>query len=236
MYKLFIGVCLAVLQISARGSKDLNFEDEFQKAQEKGMFAPIAEERARACEIPWREMQKIQQAHDLQVQERDKALKEAAAGCEEQEICRLISRVVSFHPTHHQEEALKYMGSLHHKAVNSSHSRLENQLIAIDYEYQCRELLADFLLLQGTLTALQKNSMIKQMRMEKHQKMLDAASHSSEHALARKIEEAYEFYPYYIAYRKDVAYLEALGRGDAEPANPIEEKVKAVMARYTVRG
>ncbi len=229
MYKIFLAAFMALGPLSASG---INFDEELRKAEKEQMFSPLLQERKSASDIPLRELQKIERERELIEQERNKALEGLIAICEDEELCRVIRRVASFKPTHSQSEALQYLGSLRYKPLNSSHSALENTLIAIDFEHQCKECLADSLFIQEKISKAEAAGMKRQFCLAKYQKMLEAAMHSGEYALGKKVEEAYDFLPEYTAYRKDLQSLIALGKETSEPANDFEAKIRNIMQKY----
>lgn len=209
-----------------------SFESLLKEASQKGDFQNVIEARLH----PEKRIPKGQQQHyefELQKleEERNKALLQIVDSSD-LEICRTLKRLTNFHLNHSQHEALKYMEALRSKALNSSISPLENKLIALDLEYQCKDLFVDKMFDEGRLNATEKRGMKVLFKIERMQKMLLAAGRSHERSLARLVEDADQVFSAYCEYQADLAILEALASGAKEPANPIEAKAKEVFNTY----
>jgi len=215
------------------GSMNINqFEAQFDKAYQEGQFHPVLEMRSKGQNLHSRLEQQLEFEMQKLEEERNKALLELCDSTSNLEICQRIQRISSFHLTSIQAESLKYIGSLKFKPLNSSNSPLENQLIAIDAEYECKGLYTDLLFTQGKISLVEKKGMRVLFKIEKMHKMLEAANNSNEHAIGRFVEEADQIMGPYQAYREDIAALEALAKGTTSPTNPLESQVKEVYLAY----
>lgn len=231
MKKYFLS--FAFLTTSLFGSMNLNlFEAQFDKAYQSGEFQSVLEIRS-SKEGP---NARLKQKFELEVQklqeERNKALLDLCEPTSDLEICKRIQRIADFRLTSLQADSLKYISSLKTKPLNSSNSPLENKLIAIDAEYECKNIYIDLLFNQSKLTLVEKKGMKVFFKIEKMHKMLEAANASNEHAIARLVEEADLILGPYQAYRDDVAAIEALAKGTVAPANPLEDQVKEIELAY----
>lgn len=234
MNKLFF--FFGFVTTSLFGSMNINqFEAQFDKAYKEGQFQSALETRNQQQAIHSRLDQKFNfEMQKLEI-ERNKALLELCDSTSNLEICQRIERIASFQLTHIQAESLKYIDSLKFKPLNSSNSPLENQLIAIDAQYEAKGLYVDLLFTQGKISLFEKKGMKALFKIEKMHKMLEAANQSNEHAIARFVEEADQVMGSYQAYCEDLAVLEALAKGATTPANSLESQIKEVYLAYQVK-
>lgn len=224
------------LTASLFGSMNLNvFETQFDKAYREGEFQSVLEMRSSKEGTNSRLKQKLEFEIQKLQEERNKALLDLCEPNSDLEICKRIQRIAEFRLTSIQADSLKYMASLKSKPLNSSNSPLENQLIAIDAEYECKILYIDLLFNQSKLTLVEKKGMKVFFKIERMHKMLDASNASTEHAIARLVEEADLILGPYQEYRNDVAAIEALAKGTATPANLLEDQVKEIELAYQAK-
>lgn len=228
--------CSGLLTVSLFGSMNIDqFETQFDKAYQAGQFQSVLEMRSQGKSIHSRLGQKFEfEMQKLEI-ERNKALLELCDPASNLEICQRIQRIASFQLTNIQAESLKYISSLKCKPLNSSHSPLENQLIAIDAEYECKGLYVDLLFSQGKISLVEKKGMKVFFKVEKMHKMIEIANNSNEHAIGRLIEEADKILGPYQAYLEDIAVLESLAKGTASPSNPLESQVKEIYLAYQAK-
>lgn len=185
------------------GSMTLNeFEEAFETAYKGGQFESVLETRHPKANGKFElELQKSQE-------ERKRALLAITHSNLDETLSKRIQRIAAFRLTSLQVESLKYIDSLKAMPLNSSNSPLENRLIAIDAEYECKNFYIDMLFSQGKLSLVDKKGMKVFFKIEKMQKMLNAANASHEHAIARLVEEADLILGPYQAYQDDLQALE----------------------------
>jgi hypothetical protein len=222
-----------LLATSLFGSMSLNvFEAQFEQAYKEGQFKTILENRA-----PQETNLRAQQKFNLEVQklqeERNKALLNLSGS--DSEMSQLIRRIAEFRLTPLQAEAIQYLDSLKYKPLNSSNSPLENQLIAIDAQYECKKLYAEMLFTQKKLTLVEKKGMQVVFKIEKMHQMMEAANKSNEHSIGRLVEEADQILGSYQNYRSDLAALEALAKRTASDADPLAAQVKEIELDYQTK-
>lgn len=135
--------------------------------------------------------------------------------------------------TPEQEKAFSRLNAFIAMAPNTGANADENKLIDIDLEYEYKTLHADLPEAKGAnLSADERQAFNIALRMEKMDKMKEAAKSFQDLSLKQTVGMASDTLDAMLARNLDGAYLNGLLRNKAKPANETEEKAFAILSLY----
>lgn len=130
--------------------------------------------------------------------------------------------------TPEQEKAISKLNGFVSTAPGSGKSEDENKLIQIDLEYEYKILHA----VSSDLSPQERQEQQLVLRMEKMDKMAEAAKTFQDHSLKQAVGLAAANFDARLSRNLDGADLNAYVKGNAKPANALEEKVVSILSSY----
>ncbi len=127
-----------------------------------------------------------------------------------------------------QQKGISYFTHLRQMAPGSGKGADENALIALDLEYEFK---ASALDLPGS-SALEKRAMLCALKMERLDRMLQAATSFKDENLKKEIALYAKNFDVRLAQSWDIADLNLLSHGPMTPASALEEHVASVIQLY----
>lgn len=217
-----------------KGEYDLflvQLQEQYTRAGKAGLLRTIFEKatKAKAPEVSAEDKDSIEKKR----QERNRKLLEIVQAHPSAAIAEKVNSVVHFSLSPVLGDILTELDSLKYKIKDSSQSPLEDTMAALETEYYIKSLLLEIGHHRSGSSAreLEKKKIV--LTLEKLDKMEDVAQKAEDSIWVEKIEKAQLAFRTEKAFVIDLDLLKGLAKGNIEPQNSVEQKVKQIMIDYS---